>query len=221
MPANLLDEPEREAERAGLPLDAQLRARSTRPRTRRCGSILDARRRDGSSRRRPTSATCTRASRSSASTSNFNQYVTIVDRKNYISPPLQRDGLAPRGREAARHRADAALQVHPRRSSASWPGSATTCSAPGPRRSTSGRSRRSSTPSTSASRSTTSTRRCRATASTRATPASAACCTTSTTGSIDRVRDVPRRASPRSTPTWRSCSSATGSSSTGPGASAC
>ena len=37
---------------------------------------------------------------------------------------------------------------------------------------------------------------------------------------IGRIRQGPRRASPRSSPTWRSCSSATGSSSTGSGASA-
>ena len=63
-------------------------------------------------------------------------------------PADERGGLAPRRREAAGHRADAALPVHPRDHLASWRGSATTCSAPAPRRSTSGRSPRSCTPST-------------------------------------------------------------------------
>ena len=44
---------------------------------------------------------------------DFNQYVTIVDRMNYISPLANEMRLAPRRREAARHRAHAAVQVHP------------------------------------------------------------------------------------------------------------
>ena len=42
---------------------------------------------------------------------DFNQYVTIVDRMNYISPLAQRDFVASRGRETAGHRTDAALQI--------------------------------------------------------------------------------------------------------------
>ena len=62
----------------------------------------------------------------------------------------QRGGLAPRGREAAGHRAHAALQVHPHDLRRAGADSATTCSASARRRSTSGRSPRSCTPSISA-----------------------------------------------------------------------
>ena len=133
-------------------------------------------------------------------------------------PADERSGLASRRREAAGYRADPAVPVHPGDHLASWRGSATTCSARVPRRSTWGPSPPSSTPSTCASRSTTSTRKCRATGSIRDTPGSAACSTTSmiacSTGSPSVQASFPRA----SMPTWRSCSSATGSSWTGCGA---
>ena len=44
---------------------------------------------------------------------DFNQYVTIVDRMNYISPVANECAVAPHGREAPRHRDHAAVQVHP------------------------------------------------------------------------------------------------------------
>ena len=44
---------------------------------------------------------------------NFNQYVTVADRKNYISPPLNEVAWHRRRREAAGYRSDPAVQVHP------------------------------------------------------------------------------------------------------------
>ena len=82
---------------------------------------------------------------------NFNQYVTIVDRKNYISPPMN---------EVAWHHAVEKLlgiELTPRCQyirviiSRAGAASAITCSAPAPPRSTWGRSPRFSTPSTCAS----------------------------------------------------------------------
>ena len=71
--------------RQGLPLDAQLRPAASRPRTPRCASCSRSTARR-SSRPFPTSAICTRGFEKLGEDLDFNQYVTIIDRMNYISP---------------------------------------------------------------------------------------------------------------------------------------
>ena len=134
---------------------------------------------------------------------NFNQYVTIVDRKNYISPPMN---------EVAWHHAVEKLlgiELTPRCqyirviiSELARISDHLLCT--GAAALDLGRSPRFSLRSTCASRSTTSMKRCRATGFIQATPASAASCTTSMTACSIESRRCST-AFPGSTPTWRSC----------------
>ena len=153
---------------------------------------------------------------------DFNQYVTIVDRMNYISPIAN---------EIAWHHAveklmgielDAALQVHPHHLRRTDRASAITCSAAARRPSISAASRRSCMPSTSAKRSTTFSRRA---AGQRFHPSY-----TRVGGLLfdviddfDRARSAPSsRVSRRRMPNdVLACSIATASSSSAPGTSAC
>ena len=105
---------------------------------------------------------------------NYNQYVTVTDRMNYISPMANNvawHGAVEKllGIETARRAASTSA-----RSSPSCRGSATTCCATARWGSTPARSRTFCTPSTSAKCSTTFSRRCAARGSPTATPASAA-----------------------------------------------
>ena len=72
-------------EPAGLPLDAQLRPAAS-GHAHHAAARAEARRRDASSTPCPTSAICTRGFEKLGEHLDYNQYVTIVDRMNYISP---------------------------------------------------------------------------------------------------------------------------------------
>ena len=87
MPANLLDEPELGAGRRSSTTGPSTSGRSTRPRTRPCAWSWSWTA-SGSSRPRPHIGYLHSGFEKLGEHLNFNQYVTIADRKNYISPPM-------------------------------------------------------------------------------------------------------------------------------------